>query len=199
MLNYEMPEVTNPKAQWYILQCKGGQETTVCRNLKTRCGDSILEVWFPTTTATIYTRVSRREQKSAVATIPGYIYAKMVLTISLMNEINMTKYARFLKYNQHALTGSRHAKRNEEIPRPISDAEIARMKAQSATTALTPKVRHKLAVGTKVMIVDGSAFNGFIGHITKSDEEKKICDVAVSVLGRQQPIKNLSFAGVQPQ
>ncbi|OWZ24927.1 transcription termination/antitermination protein NusG [Wolbachia endosymbiont of Wuchereria bancrofti] len=177
------------KYKWYILRVASNYEEKVCQHVlenSVRLGvnDYFKEVFIP------YEEPSEVELRSKKAAIrrkcfPGYVFLYVDLCDEVLNFVNnipkSLKVYGFLK--------------NGSVPKVISDDEIHSMCNALYNAQETKKLSHGYEKGEKVKINDG-LFQNFTGKVDMINDEKKIINVEVSILGKPTIIE-LDLAQVE--
>ncbi|AOV87090.1 MULTISPECIES: transcription termination/antitermination protein NusG [Wolbachia] len=175
--------------KWYILRVASNCEEKVRQHIlenSMRLGvnDYFKEVFIP------YEELSEVELKSKkIATrrkcFPGYVFLYVNLCDEVLNFINnipkSLKVYGFLK--------------NGNIPKVILDDEIHSMCNALYNAQETKKLGYGYEKGEKVKINDG-LFQNFTGKVNMVNDEKKIINVEVSILGKPTIIE-LDLAQVE--
>ncbi|WCR57701.1 MAG: Transcription termination/antitermination protein NusG [Wolbachia endosymbiont of Ctenocephalides felis wCfeJ] len=177
------------KYKWYILRVASNYEEKVCQHIlenSMRLGVSnyFKEVFIP------YEEPSEAELRSKKAAMrrrcfPGYVFLYVNLCDEVLNFVNnipkSLKVYGFLK--------------NGNVPKVISDDEITSMCSALYNAQETKKLGHGYEKGEKVKINDG-LFQNFTGKVDMINDEKKIINVEVSILGKPTIIE-LDLAQVE--
>ncbi|WP_395463316.1 transcription termination/antitermination protein NusG [Wolbachia endosymbiont of Cantharis cryptica] len=177
------------KYKWYILRVASNYEEKVCQHvlensIRLGVNDYFKEVFIP------YEEPSEVELRSKkVATrrkcFPGYVFLYVNLCDGVLNFVNnipkSLKVYGFLK--------------NGNVPKVISDDEIHSMCNALYDAQETKKLSHGYEKGEKVKINDG-LFQNFTGKVDMINDEKKIVNVEVSILGKPTIIE-LDLAQVE--
>ncbi|MDM8335669.1 transcription termination/antitermination protein NusG [Wolbachia pipientis] len=177
------------KYKWYILRVASNYEEKVCQHIlenSIRLGinDYFKEVFIP------YEEPSEAELRSKKTAkrrkcFPGYVFLYVNLCDEVLNFVNSIpkslKVYGFLK--------------NGNIPKVISDNEILSMRDALYNAQEAKKLSHGYEKGEKVKINDG-LFQNFTGRVDTINDEKKIINVEVLILGKPTIIE-LDLAQVE--
>ncbi|MGL9732594.1 MAG: transcription termination/antitermination protein NusG [Wolbachia sp.] len=177
------------KYKWYILRVASNYEEKVCQHMlenSMRLGVSnyFKEVFIP------YEELSEAELrfKKTVTRrkcFPGYVFLYVNLCDEVLNFVNnipkSLKVYGFLK--------------NGNVPKVILNDEIHSMCNALYNAQETKKLNHGYEKGEKVKINDG-LFQNFTGKVDMINDEKKIINVEVSILGKPTIIE-LDLAQVE--
>ncbi|MGL9717308.1 MAG: transcription termination/antitermination protein NusG [Wolbachia sp.] len=177
------------KYKWYILRVASNYEEKVCQHvlensMRLGVNDYFKEVFIP------YEEPSEAELRSKkTATrrkcFPGYVFLYVNLCDEVLNFVNdipkSLKVYGFLK--------------NGNVPKVISDNEICSMCNALYNAQETKKLSHGYEKGEKVKINDG-LFQNFTGKVDVINDEKKVINVEVSILGKPTIIE-LDLAQVE--
>ncbi len=177
------------KYKWYILRVVSNYEEKVCQHIlenSMRLGVSnyFKEVFIPYEEPN---EAELRSKKTATRRrcFPGYVFLYVNLCDEVLNFINnipkSLKVYGFLK--------------NGNVPKVISDDEIYLMCNALYNAQEKKKSSHGYEKGEKVKINDG-LFQNFIGKVDMINNEKKIINVEVSILGKPTIIE-LDLAQVE--
>ncbi|AAW71240.1 transcription termination/antitermination factor NusG [Wolbachia endosymbiont of Brugia malayi] len=177
------------KYKWYILRVASNYEEKVCQHvlensMRLGVNDYFKEVFIP------YEELSEVELRSKKAAMrrkcfPGYVFLYVDLCDEVLNFVNnipkSLKVYGFLK--------------NGSVPKVISDDEIYSMCNALYNAQETKKLSHGYEKGEKVKINDG-LFQNFTGKVDMINDEKKIINIEVSILGKPTIIE-LDLAQVE--
>lgn len=177
------------KYKWYILRVASNYEEKVCQHvlensMRLGVSDYFKEVFIP------YEEPSEAELRSKkIVTrrkcFPGYVFLYVNLCDEVLNFVNnipkSLKVYGFLK--------------NGNVPKVILDDEIRSMCNALYNAQETKKLSHGYEKGEKVKINDG-LFQNFTGKVDVINDEKKIINVEVSILGKPTIIE-LDLAQVE--
>ncbi|QOD38437.1 transcription termination/antitermination protein NusG [Candidatus Wolbachia massiliensis] len=177
------------KYKWYILRVASNCEEKVCQHvlensIRLGVNDYFKEVFIP------YEEPSEMELRSKkIATrrkcFPGYVFLYVNLCDEVLNFVNnipkSLKVYGFLK--------------NGNVPKVISDDEIRSMCNALYDAQETKKLSYGYEKGEKVKINDG-LFQDFTGKIDEINDERKVVNVEVSILGKPTIIE-LDLAQVE--
>ncbi len=177
------------KYKWYILRVASNYEEKVCQHvlensMRLGVNDYFKEVFIP------YEELSEVELRSKKAAMrrkcfPGYVFLYVDLCDEVLNFVNnipkSLKVYGFLK--------------NGSVQKVISDDEIYSMCNALYNAQETKKLSHGYEKGEKVKINDG-LFQNFTGKVDMINDEKKIINIEVSILGKPTIIE-LDLAQVE--
>jgi len=177
------------KYKWYILRVASNYEEKVCQHvlensMRLGVSDYFKEVFIP------YEEPSEAELRSKKTVtrrkcFPGYVFLYVNLCDEVLNFINnipkSLKVYGFLK--------------NGNVPKVILDDEIRSMCNALYNAQETKKLSHGYEKGEKVKINDG-LFQNFTGKVDMINDEKKIINIEVSILGKPTIIE-LDLAQVE--
>ncbi|MBC6403687.1 MAG: transcription termination/antitermination protein NusG [Hyphomonadaceae bacterium] len=171
-------------AKWYVVQAYSNFEKHVKRSLEREIEEENLghlfeEILVPTE------QVVRRNVESERKFFPGYVLVKVDLTDAAYHLVrNTPKVTGFL--------GSQNK------PRPIPDAEVARIMGRIKESAEAPsRPMMVFDIGEMVRVIDGP-FQSFEGAVESVDDDKARLKVLINVLGRGTPVE-LDYAQVEKQ
>jgi transcriptional antiterminator NusG len=173
------------KAKWYIVHAYSNFEAKVAEAIREQAGRQGLEEQFediqvPTEEVTEVVRGAKKVRQHRH--FPGYVLVKM----------EMTDEAYHLVKNTPKVTGFLGA---DNKPKPISEAEAARILHQVQEGIERPKPSVTFEVGEQVRVSDGP-FASFNGTVEEVDEGRSRVKVAVSIFGRATPVE-LEFGQVE--
>lgn len=172
------------KPQWFVIHTLSGQEYKVKENIEKRAkteemGEFIKEVLVP-----VEKVVDVRGGKKTVSTRklhPGYVYINMILLDE--NKRVMEKPWYFIQE-----TPGKIGFVGGERPVPVTEDEIATIKAQISESEDTEKPKVHFDVGETVKVNDGPFLN-FSGVIEEIDPDKGKLKVTVNIFGRNTPVE----------
>jgi len=170
--------------QWFIIHTYSGYERKVRDSLESRIAafsmqDEVTQVLIPTETV-VEMRGSKRVESTRMF-FPGYVLVKMELTDEAYHLIK----------NTPKVTGFLGA---DNKPKPISEAEAARILHQVQEGIERPKPSVSFEVGEQVRVVTGP-FADFNGVISEIDVDRSKLKVLVNIFGRETPVE-LEFGDV---
>ncbi|NUY39317.1 transcription termination/antitermination factor NusG [Wolbachia endosymbiont of Litomosoides brasiliensis] len=177
------------KYKWYILRVASNYEEKVCQHVlenSMRLGINgyFKEVFIPYEEAN---EVELRSKRTAIRRkcFPGYVFLYVNLCDEVLNFVNnipkSLKVYGFLK--------------NGNVPKVISDDEVRSMCDALYNAQETKKLSHGYEKGEKVKINDG-LFQNFTGKVDVINDEKRVINVEVSILGKPTIIE-LDLAQVE--
>ena len=171
--------------RWYIVQAYSNFERKVAEDIRQKVAQKKLEDLFEDVIVPTEKVVEMRRGRKVDAErkfFPGYVLVKMELTDQAFHLIK----------NTPKVTGFLGA---DNKPKPISDAEAARIMHQVQEGIERPKPSVSFEVGENVRVSDGP-FASFNGVVEEVDEGRSRVKVAVSIFGRATPVE-LEFGQVE--
>ena len=171
--------------EWYIVHTYSGFEQKVKASLeetvkKLGREGQISEILVPTENVVELAKGGERKTTSRKF-YPGYIMVKMELNDETWHLVKDTP----------KVTGFVGGKTS---PAPISEEEVARVKAQMEEGIKKPKPKFHFEEGDEVKVIDGP-FNNFNGTVEEVNEDKGKLRVLISIFGRATPVE-LEFVQV---
>ena len=125
-----------------------------------------------------------RKVESERKFFPGYVLVKVDLTDAAYHLVkNTPKVTGFL--------GSANK------PRPVSDAEVARIVGQIQEGVDSPRPMITFEIGETVKVIDGP-FQSFNGTVESIDEEQARLKVLINIFGQGTPVE-LNYVQVEKQ
>ncbi|RME86843.1 MAG: transcription termination/antitermination protein NusG [Zetaproteobacteria bacterium] len=173
------------KKQWYVVQVMSGYEDRVEKLLRENIAREGLEDYFGEILVPREEVVELRGGKKVTAKrkfFPGYVLVEMVMNDQTWHLVRRTQY----------VLGFLGAERK---PRPISPAEVERIKKQITEGVERPKPKQTFEVGDVVRVIDGP-FTSFNGVVEEVLPDKGKLRVSVTVFGRPTPVE-LDFVQVE--
>lgn len=174
-------------AKWYIIQAYSNFEKHVKKSLEREIEEKGLghlfeEILVPTEQV-VEVRKGRKVE-SERKFFPGYVLVKVDLTDAAYHLVkNTPKVTGFL--------GSANK------PKPVSDAEVARIVGKIAEGVESPRPMITFDIGETVKVIDGS-FQSFNGTVESVDEENARLKVLINIFGRGTPVE-LDYTQVEKQ
>ncbi|MDB6027198.1 MAG: nusG [Verrucomicrobiales bacterium] len=170
--------------QWFVIHTLSGQEHKVKESIEKRLkpeemGEYIKEVLVP-----VEKVVDVRGGKKTVTTRklhPGYVYINMILLDDNRRILEGPWYFIQDTPGKIGLVGG-------ERPVPVTEDEMAVIKAQISESEDTEKPKMQFSVGETVKINDGPFLN-FSGVIEEIDPDKGKLKVTVNIFGRNTPVE----------
>src|SRR6478752_4758487 len=159
--------------RWYVIHAYSNFEKKVAESIREQAKQRGLSALFDEILVPIekVTEVRRGKKVDAERKFfPGYVLAKM----------DMTDEAFHLIKNTPKVTGFLGA---DNKPKPISDAEAARIIHQVQEGIERPKPSVSFEVGEQVRVSEGP-FASFNGVVEEVDDGRSRLKVAVSIFGR---------------
>ena len=159
--------------RWYVVHAYSGFENKVAQSIREQAekkalNDEISEVIVPTEEVVEVRRGSKVQTERKF--FPGYVLVKM----------DLTDEAYHLIKNTPKVTGFLGA---DNKPKPISEAEAARIMHQVQEGIERPKPSVSFEVGEQVRVSEGP-FASFNGVVEEVDDGRSRLKVAVSIFGR---------------
>jgi transcriptional antiterminator NusG len=171
--------------RWYIVHAYSNFENKVAESIREQAKQRNLADLFDEVLVPKEKVVEVRRGRKVDAErkfFPGYVLVKMDLTDEAFHLIK----------NTPKVTGFLGA---DNKPKPISDAEAARILHQVQEGIERPKPSVSFEVGEQVRVSDGP-FASFNGTVEEVDEARSRLKVAVSIFGRATPVE-LEFGQVE--
>jgi transcription termination/antitermination protein NusG len=171
--------------RWYIVHAYSNFENKVAESIREQSkqrglADLFDEILVPKEKVVEVRRGRKVDAERKF--FPGYVLVKMDLTDEAFHLIK----------NTPKVTGFLGA---DNKPKPISDAEAARILHQVQEGIERPKPSVSFEVGEQVRVSDGP-FASFNGTVEEVDEARSRLKVAVSIFGRATPVE-LEFGQVE--
>lgn len=170
--------------RWYVVQVYAGYEEAVHRDLERRIAefgkDLFGRVLLPS--ARLKSLFALDQDQEDERLFPGYVLVEMENTPEALAIVSSTP--RVLKF----LGG--------KDPVPLSKSEISRILSQvSGEVAVIAKPQEDFIEGAEIDIKEGP-FAGFVGIVSRVDEDSEKLTVMVSIFGRLTPVE-LAFDQVK--
>ncbi|RKZ30683.1 transcription termination/antitermination factor NusG [bacterium] len=166
-------------ADWYVVHTLSGHEQKAKRYLEAAIRekgyeDKILEILIPTEDVVEMRQGKRRTVQHKF--FPSYILILMELTKETRAVVTSTP-----GITDFLLTGGE--------PKPVSEEELARIKARSEGIEATEhRIEIPFSEGDAVKVIDGP-FRDFSGTISEINPERGKIKVMVSIFGRLTPVE----------
>ena len=174
-------------ARWYIVQAYSNFEKHVQRSIEREAAEKGLDHLFEeilVPTENVVEVRKGRKVESERKFFPGYVLVKVDLTDAAYHLVkNTPKVTGFL--------GSANK------PRPVSDAEVARIVGQIQEGVDSPRPMITFEVGETVKVIDGP-FQSFNGTVESIDEEQARLKVLINIFGQGTPVE-LNYVQVEKQ
>ena len=174
-------------ARWYIVQAYSNFEKHVQRSIEREAAEKGLDHLFEeilVPTENVVEVRKGRKVESERKFFPGYVLVKVDLTDSAYHLVkNTPKVTGFL--------GSANK------PRPVSDAEVARIVGQIQEGVDSPRPMITFEIGETVKVIDGP-FQSFNGTVESIDEEQARLKVLINIFGQGTPVE-LNYVQVEKQ
>lgn len=179
-------EEDNNKFSWYVVNSFSGYEKRVKTflegQLSRKYPEKVGEVLIPTQEITSNVRGKKTSRKKKL--YPGYVFVQLDLNPEIIMDVRaMSNVSGFPPMNQ----GS---------PKPLTDAEIGRLKGQAEGSDKANIVRVPYSVGQTVRVVEGP-FNNFTGVVESINPERGRVRVIFTIFGRKAPVE-IDFSQVRP-
>lgn len=170
--------------KWYTLHVYSSMEKSVKKALEDRIARSELAESFGEVLLPIE-RVQEvrngRRYTSERRMYPGYVFLEMVMNEATWHLVNSTpRVIEFLGNNN---------------PVPLSDDEVAAIKAIMGEGAEKPRPKIEFTIGEEIRVKNG-AFKDFNGRVEAVDYDKSRLQVFVSIFGRDTLV-DLDFTDVE--
>ncbi len=185
-----MSEITDNKAQWYVLRAIGGKEKKVKTYIESEIArlkleDFISQIIIPT--EKVYQVRNGKKISRERNYFPGYVFVEAILVGEIPHILKSVPNV--ISFLSETKGGS---------PVPLRPAEVNRMLGKvDELTESEESITIPYFVGENVKVSDGP-FNGFTGVIEEVNEEKKKLKVMVKIFGRKTPLE-LSFMQVEKE
>ena len=174
-------------AKWYIVQAYSNFEKHVQRSIEREAAEKGLDHLFEeilVPTENIVEVRKGRKVESERKFFPGYVLVKVDLTDAAYHLVkNTPKVTGFL--------GSANK------PRPVSDAEVARIVGQIQEGVDSPRPMITFDIGETIKVIDGP-FQSFNGTVESVDEENARLKVLINIFGQGTPVE-LNYMQVEKQ
>lgn len=174
-------------ARWYIVQAYSNFEKHVQRSIEREAAEKGLDHLFEeilVPTENVVEVRKGRKVESERKFFPGYVLVKVDLTDAAYHLVkNTPKVTGFL--------GSANK------PRPVSDAEVARIVGQIQEGVDSPRPMITFEIGETVKVIDGP-FQSFNGTVESIDEEQARLKVLINIFGQGTPVE-LNYVQVEKQ
>ncbi|CAM3523509.1 MAG: transcription termination/antitermination protein NusG [Myxococcaceae bacterium] len=175
--------------KWFTVQTYSNYENQAKKNLEEQVRlkglqdqDLIGEILIPM--EQVVEMVNGEKKTTRRKLFPGYIFVQMELSDTTLHLVK----------NTSKVTGFPGVGQNEQ-PRPMSDAEVARLTAQVTEGAHKTKPKVQFETSDTVRVIDGP-FANFNGTVEEVNPEKGRVRVLVSIFGRATPVE-LDFMQVE--
>lgn len=162
--------------QWYVVQVYAGYEEAVKSDLEKQIAkkdmqDDFGEILVPSAKVKSF---FQNQESTDEQLFPGYVLIEMEVRPETVRLVTSSlRVSKFL--------GGEH-------PMPLSKREIDRIISQMKGEMVVSKEKAEFAEGQEVDIQEGP-FAGFVGIISKVDEENERITVMVSIFGRMTPVE----------
>ncbi len=184
--------------QWYVLHTYSGFENRVRESLQQRArafdmGSRIGEVFVPTEDV-----VEIRGGKRVVTTkkfCPGYVLVELDLDLDDVADDRREETRNRIWQTVKETPKVTGFVGSGQIPLPLTDEEVARIRNQLTAAQDKPKMKHLFERGDSVRIVDGP-FSNFNGVVEQVNPERSTVKVMVPIFGRDIPVE-LDFLQVE--
>lgn len=173
--------------KWFIVQTISGYEAKAKDLLEALIRDykvenAFGEILLPLERVITYSR--SREKRSERKLFPGYLFVEMVMDTFTFD---------FVRRSTHIIgfLGQQHGKQ----PEPVSEEEIAKIKALVYETEINPRKNLKVVVGDSVR-VKKEPFEGQVGEVSEVNEELLKVTVILNIFNRSSSVE-LSFMDIE--
>ncbi len=182
--------------EWYIIHTYSGHENKVKSAIETKIrnlmehnrelAEQFGEIKIPTEEDPYRTKDGKLKVRHRKK-LPGYVLINVELNDETWSIVKSTPgVTKFI--------GSHDAKKNKEIPKPLSEAEVFELLNEGVKTGevpqgikrVVPEIR--FTVGEHVKVIDGP-FSNFTGVIEEVFPEKGRVRVKVEIFGRGTPVE----------
>lgn len=171
---------------WYVVHAYSGMEKSVAKAIQERITRGGMQEKFGEILVPIEEVVEIKNGVKATSErrfFPGYVFVEMEMTDDTWHLVK----------NTAKVTGFVGGSGNR--PAPISDKEIAKIRAQMIEGAEKPKPKVLFEVGEMVRVKEGP-FTDFNGNVEEINYEKSRLRVSVTIFGRATPVE-LEFSQVE--
>ena len=180
-----MPNIPEPRKQWYVVHVLSGQEQRVHRRLlrnieAEEMGDKVFEVLMPTEMVSEIRAGKKSERKRKF--YPGYIIVNMHLLNEDNSLVDETWY--FMKETDGVIGFAG----TKDKPIPMRQREVDVMLGQIKEREESARPAISFEVGDTVQVADGP-FQSQSGVVEEIDEEKGKLLVSVTIFGRSTPVE----------
>jgi transcription termination/antitermination protein NusG len=179
--------------KWYVLRAVSGQEKKVKSYLETEIKRRGIEQFIPQIlipSEKVYEIRNGKKYQRERTFFPGYVL--------IQADLNQPEVAPIVTNIPGVLgfLGSEGTSTSKK-PIPLRQAEVNRILGKvddESEKGETPAV--SFIVGESVRIIDGGAFNGFIGVVEEVFDDRKKLNVIVKIFGRGTPME-LNYVQVE--
>lgn len=164
---------------WYVLQTYAGSEKKtehlILEQLRLQNLESLVEeIFIPS--EQVKTKHHGKEYKKTITYFPGYMWIKMQLVPEVWHLLtSIPRVSGFIGGTPMH-------------PKPISEAEMEKIRAQIREGKKQAEIDSTYQVGQSVRVIEGP-FADFNGTIEVVDSERNRLTVSVSIFGRSTPLE----------
>lgn len=172
------------KPQWFVIHTLSGQEYKVKENIEKRAKAEEMTEFIKEVLVPVEKVVDVRGGKKTVSTRklhPGYVYINMILLDEGKRVMERPWYFIQETPGKIGFVGG-------ERPVPVTEDEIAVIKATVSESEDTEKPKMHFDVGETIKVNDGPFLN-FSGVIEEIDPDKGKLKVTVNIFGRNTPVE----------
>lgn len=190
--------------QWFVLNTLTGQEQKVQKMLKAKASEGVVDL-APFVGETIVPTekvISQRNGKKATVTrklFPGYVFAELGLYRDARCKVLNKELWEYVNGLQGVIgfLGAERNHRGEMLrpPVPMTDDEIANIKATIGAAVDKPRPKVTFEPGELVKIVDGP-FLSSVGVVQTVDPSHSRLTVSVTLFGGDTPV-DLDYSQVE--
>lgn len=165
--------------KWYVINVYSGFEKSVHRNLVERIQRLGLDHLFGEILVPVEEIVDTKDGKKKITErkfFPGYVFLEMDMTDESWHLVKSTP----------KINGFIGGTANK--PMPMSDKELANIRAQMKLGVETPRHKMEFSVGERLRVLEG-AFADLFGEVKAVNYEKQTLQLLLQIFGRETPVE----------